>query len=151
MIERSCWFDSRRGHCKGTTGEGHLYQGRYKSFLVQDGGHFLTVMRYVEANPLRAGMVRQAQAWPWSSLGKAAGSNGVQVQLSGWPMRRPPHWQQQVNQPIDAQTLARVHLSVARSRPFGEDTWIARVARRYGLESTLRDPWRPRKTARKQR
>ena len=51
----------------GTVGIGHLYQGRYKSFPVQDQAYYLTVLRYVEANPLRAGLVEKADAWPWSS------------------------------------------------------------------------------------
>jgi putative transposase len=49
-------------------GGGHLYQGRYKSFPIQDDAHFLTVCRYIEANPLRAKMVERAEAWPYSSL-----------------------------------------------------------------------------------
>ena len=44
----------------GTRGQGHLYQGRYKAFLVQDDAHLLTVCRYVERNPLRAGLVAAA-------------------------------------------------------------------------------------------
>ena len=44
----------------GTVGIGHVYQGRYKSFPVQGNSHYLTVMRYVEANPLRAKMVETA-------------------------------------------------------------------------------------------
>ena len=45
-----------------TAGEGHVYQGRFKSFPIQDDNHFLPVCRYVERNPLRAGLVAQAQA-----------------------------------------------------------------------------------------
>ena len=45
---------------------------------------------------------------------------------------------------------ARLHLSITRARPFGDDSWTAQVAKRYGLESTLRDPWRPRKTPKKE-
>ena len=52
----------------GTVGRGHLYQGRFKSFPVQDNGHYLTVMRYIEANPLRAELVKRVGDWPWSSL-----------------------------------------------------------------------------------
>jgi putative transposase len=130
---------------RGSTGEGHLYQGRFKSFLVQGGSHLLNLMRYVEANPLRAGIVQQAQAWPWSSLGGAAGADGVRVQLADWPIPRPADWPEQVNRLADAVMLARVHQSIARGRPYGDDGWTARVARRYGLESTLRDPWRPKK------
>ena len=48
-----------------TRGGGHLYQGRFKSFPVQDDPHFLTVCRYVESNPLRAGIVRRAEDWPF--------------------------------------------------------------------------------------
>ncbi len=56
-----------RAHYRRTSG--HLYQGRYKSFVVQEDGHLLTLLRYVEANPLRAKMVERAQDWHWSSLG----------------------------------------------------------------------------------
>lgn len=135
---------------RGNTGEGHLYQGRFKSFLVQNNTHYLTVMRYIEANPLRAGMVKRAEAWPWSSLGGAAGSDQTRVQLADWPVRRPDHWTEQVNRALDATTLERLHQSIARNRPFGDDEWTARTARRYALESTLRNPWRPRKSQEKE-
>src|SRR5947208_2489185 len=44
-----------RAH-RGNTGEGHLYQGRYKSFITQDGRHLLTLLCYVEGNARRAGI-----------------------------------------------------------------------------------------------
>ena len=50
---------------QGRTGEGAVYQGRFKSFPVQHDAHFLTVCRYVEANALRAGLVPRAEAWRW--------------------------------------------------------------------------------------
>ncbi len=46
-----------------TVGEGHLYQGTYKSFPVQDNDHFYTVGRYVERNALRANLVQRAEEW----------------------------------------------------------------------------------------
>ena len=51
-------------------GQGGIYQGRYKSFPPQDDAHFTTVVRYVERNPVRANVVRRAEAWRWSSLGQ---------------------------------------------------------------------------------
>src|ERR1051325_2400699 len=51
-----------------TIGDGPLYQGRFKSFAIQDDSHLLTVLRYVERNPLRARLVRRAEEWKWSSL-----------------------------------------------------------------------------------
>ena len=51
-----------------TSGTGHVYQGRFKSFPVQDDSHFLTVCRYVERNALRAELVQRAEDWRWGSL-----------------------------------------------------------------------------------
>jgi putative transposase len=50
-----------------STGGGHLYQGRFKSFPVQDDGHFLTLCRYVESNAQRAKLVERAIDWPWAA------------------------------------------------------------------------------------
>ncbi len=57
----------RRYH-RHYSGSGHVWQGRFKAFPIQRDEHFLTVLRYVERNPLRAGLVRSADQWPWSSL-----------------------------------------------------------------------------------
>jgi putative transposase len=51
-----------------TGGTGHLYQGRFKSCPVQDDEHLLTVMRCVERNSLRAGLVERVEDWPWGTL-----------------------------------------------------------------------------------
>ncbi len=50
-----------------TGGTGHLYHGRFKSFPIQTDGHLLTVMHYVERNPVRADFVELAEDWQWSS------------------------------------------------------------------------------------
>ena len=49
-------------------GSGHVWQGRFKAFPIQQDEHLLTVLRYVERNPLRANLVKRAEAWRWSSL-----------------------------------------------------------------------------------
>jgi putative transposase len=60
---------SHRWHSShGTVGIGHLYQGRYKSFPVQKEAYYLTLMRYVESNPVRAGLVRRSRDWVSSSM-----------------------------------------------------------------------------------
>src|SRR4029077_8215547 len=51
-----------------TSGTGHLYQGRFKAFPVDDDSHFYSVVRYVERNALRGGLVPRAEAWRWCSL-----------------------------------------------------------------------------------
>jgi putative transposase len=130
---------------RGSVGEGHLYQGRFKSFIVQDDAHLLTLLRYVESNPLRAGMVKQAQDWLWSSLSRSAGIDGVRIQLTAWPVDRPRNWSRLVNASLDDRDLSRIGTSLARSRPLGDDAWVRQMVARLGLESTIRDPWRPKK------
>jgi len=124
-------------------GGGHLYQGRFKSFPIQDDGHFLTVCRYVEANPLRANLVEKAEAWPYSSLRRA--KLDPPLALSSWPVDRPRDWLAKVNRPIEADELKTLQESVNRGRPFGDPEWVAKTARQQGLDNTLRPPGRPRK------
>lgn len=50
-----------------TSGTGHLYQGRFKSFPVETDEHLYTVLRYVARKPVRAELVACAEAWRWSS------------------------------------------------------------------------------------
>jgi hypothetical protein len=45
----------------------HVWQGRFKSPVIQNDEHLLTALRYIEANPLRARFVRRAEEYPWSS------------------------------------------------------------------------------------
>ena len=81
-----------------TSGEGHVYQGRFKSFPIQQDGHFLTVCRYVEANPRRANLVKRAEAWPWGSLCiRRRGQSPLKGLLKPWPVTRPRTWSADVN------------------------------------------------------
>ena len=48
---------------------GHVWQGRFKSPVIQDDDHLLAVLRYIEANPLRANMVERAVDYPWGKTG----------------------------------------------------------------------------------
>ena len=77
-------------------GEGHVYQGRYKSFPVQSDEHFLTVLRYVERNALRAGLVDRAEDWRWGSLWSWANRRKAREdgmpELAASPVDRPRNW-----------------------------------------------------------
>ena len=54
---------TRRWHTeKNTVGQGHLYQGRYKSFICQNDSHFITLVRYVERNAKKANLVKRARS-----------------------------------------------------------------------------------------
>lgn len=54
---------------------GHLYQGRYKAILVEKDRHLLELSRYVVLNPVRAGMVKRVDQWPWSSFSAMTGNS----------------------------------------------------------------------------
>ncbi len=53
---------------------GHVFQGRFKAILVQKESYLLELARYIALNPVRAGMVRSAKDWSWSSYRATAGS-----------------------------------------------------------------------------
>ncbi len=127
-------------------GSGHIWQGRFKAFPIQQDAHLWTVVRYVERNPLRAGLVARAEAWPWSSLwwcGKGKGA--PPTFLHDGPVGRPTGWIAEVNRPMTDEELAAVRQSVNRGTPWGSQTWRRRTAARLGIESSLRPRGRPRK------
>lgn len=130
-------------------GGGHLYQGRFKSFPVQEDRHFLVLCRYVEANAVRAGAIKTASDWKWG--GHHVRQNGHSLlKLADWPLDRPRNWGALLNDPLDKAEIETLRASVNRGRPLGDKNWILRTARRLGLEFTLRDAGRPRKTSRKE-
>jgi len=131
-----------------SAGTGHLYQGRFKAFPIQRDDHLYTVLRYVERNPLRAGLVKRAENWRWCSLAHrlASGADPLGSRLQRWPVPLPEDWLVRVNRPETAAELEAVRRSVERSRPFGSETWQKRSAKAMNLEYTLRMRGRPKKT-----
>ena len=137
----------RRWHQhRHSAGQGHLYQGSYKSFPIQDDRHFLTVCRYVERNARRADLVDRAEAWQWSSFWQRDHRELIHdlPVLTDWPVARPRHWRRLVNQPLNLKELKAIRESVRRGRPWGTEPWQQRTARRMELESTFRPRGRPR-------
>jgi REP-associated tyrosine transposase len=133
---------SKRWHVRhDTRGTGSVYQGRFKSFPVQTDPHFLTVCRYVEQNPLRAGLVDRAEAWAWSSLWDRC-NNYNRIRLAEWPILQPPDWLESVNR-LDSTAATRIRRSVLRGQPYGDAGWTERTARALGLKSKLRPIGRP--------
>lgn len=124
---------------------GHVWQGRFKAFPIQQNEHLLTVMRYVERNPVRAKSIpiRKAEKWPWSSVGVAP-ANVDRPKLHTGPVKRGANWLEFVNQPLTEGDLAGLRNSVTRGSPFGNDSWRTNTAGSLGLESTLRARGRPR-------
>ena len=125
-------------------GSGHVWQGRFKAFPIEQDEHLLTVLRYVERNPLRASLVERAEDWQWSSLRLI--TPGPQVEwLHPGPVPRGRTWRSSVNQPQTELELARLRHSIERGAPFGSEAWKKRAAKRLGLEASLHPRGRPRK------
>ncbi len=137
---------TQRWHAhRHSTGQGHVYQGRFKSFPIQDDDHFITVCRYVERNTLRANLVDNAQDWQWSSLWRwSQGTARDKQVLSPWPVRRSPNWINYVNEPQSKLELAAIRRSVKRGCPLGDEPWMSKIVTRLGLESTIRSHGRPK-------
>lgn len=130
-----------------TTGAGHIYQGRFKSFPCQTNEYFLALCRYVERNPLRARLVERAQDWRYSSLRRRLDpdSQPPLALHNDWPVDRPSDWVSRCNRPQSEREEEALRLSIRRGRPLGSPTWTLSAARRLHLESTLRSRGRPRK------
>jgi len=130
---------TQRWHAhRHTAGTGPLYQGRFKSFPIQQDKHFLTVCRYVERNALRANLVKSARRWPWGSLAKRAARRRPLWLLptNQWPVHPPADWTAGVNRAETAGELKALRLSVKRGRPYGDEQWEERTAEQLELQST---------------
>jgi putative transposase len=123
---------------------GHIWQGRFRAFPIEADEHLLTVLRYIERNPVRAELVKRAEQWPWSSArwwGDPAGRPGY---LVAGPVERPRNWLEWVNQALTAGELEALRRSVNRGAPYGSAGWVEQTAERLGLQATLRSRGRPR-------
>lgn len=125
-------------------GQGHLYQGRFKSFLIQDARYLWNVLRYVDANALRAGLVTRAEHWPWSSA--SPNRDPTRPPLAEWPEGQPSDWLEWINVAVSDPELKSLRTAARRGRPYGDEDWVRETVKRHGLEWTVRKPGRPAKT-----
>ena len=88
----------------GTKGTGHVYQDRYHAFVVDSDRRYYRTLRYVEANPVRAGLVERAQQWRWSSLHERLDERRI---IADGPLPLPPprQWVEHVNTALAAEDL----------------------------------------------
>jgi putative transposase len=137
---------TRRWHTKkGTIGQGHLYQGRYKSFLCEVDAHFITLVRYVERNAKKAKLVRNAEDWQWSSVWRRKkGTERHKKLLARWPVPEPRDYLAWINEPQSPEEEAAIEHAIVKNVPFGSDAWVEKTVAKYGLEQTLRSVGRPK-------
>jgi putative transposase len=136
---------------------GHVWQGRFKSPVIQDDAHLLVVLRYIEANPLRAQMVRDLADYRWSSY-PAHALGRPDPLLSPFPeweslgssdAERRRRWRQRLQRPQSAQEQVAIREAVRTGKPFGAPAWVETVAQRLGVDLAPRPRGRPRKQSEK--
>ena len=126
---------------------GHIWQGRFKAFPIQEDDHLRVVLRYIERNPLRAALVERAEDWPWSSLHAAAAGSDALIRLDAGPAPRGGFWLQEVNSRMNESEVARVRESIRRDRPLGDEIWTLATAKKLSLEYSLHPRGRPPNSA----
>ena len=132
---------------------GHVWQGRFKSPVIQDDDHLLAVLRYIEANPLRARLVEQADKHRWSSFANHGGGAPDTLldplapyeALAAYPAVRQRRWSAFVHQTPDEAELAAVRRSGESGLPYGGREWVDQLCRQLKLDLTIRPRGRPRK------
>ena len=146
-VSHTCRYHKRRKTI------GHVWQGRFKSPVIQDDEHLLTVLRYIEANPFRAAMVEDLAEYPWSSF--PAHARGVANPLldafpefdglGRTPSERRRRWGKKVVKPLLEEELEMIRQSTRSGRPLGRPEWVAAKADQLGIELNPRPKGRPRK------
>ncbi|MCA9355642.1 transposase [Candidatus Kaiserbacteria bacterium] len=135
---------TQRWHVQNKTiGSGHLYQGRYKSFLIEQDQHLLTVIRYVERNPLRAKLVKNLNNWKYSSFYRR--ENNKANLLTKLPVALPRDYEDFIHTPLTAGELEVARYSVNKGKPFGGEQWSGDMIDKYDLDATTRGRGRPKK------
>lgn len=138
---------TRRVHvATKTVGGGHLYQGRYKSFIVDSDRYFLTLIKYIERNPVRAKLVRACENWQWGSAWRRINGDKKQQKLiDPSPTPLPHGYKNWINTPEKVEELNLLRNAVNRGVPYGREAWVEKMVTKYHLESTVRSPGRPKK------
>jgi putative transposase len=129
-----------------------VWQGRFKSPVIQDDEHLLAVLRYIEANPVRAKMVEKAGDYPWSSfgvhgLGKVdplVDPAAAYEMLSPYPAVRQRLWRSYVDETSEEE-LEAIRRSTATGLPYGSKQWIETLSKRTKIDLTIRPRGRPKK------
>jgi putative transposase len=141
-------------HHRRHSSSGHVWQGRFKSPVVQEEGYLWTVLAYIEANPVRAGIVADPGDWPWSSY--RAHALGVDdpllTPLPEWedlggdaPARR-DRWRRRMAALLTDEEVSAIRASLTTGRPFGSPAWSEETERALNPPpSPPRPRGRPRK------
>ena len=122
---------------------GYLWQGRFASVPL-DETHLIAAMRYVERNPVEAGLVVRAADYPWSSA-RAHSTGAHDPLLSPHPLTKTiPDWRDFLTIPTDAHTARHLEAQLRTGRPDGSEAFLAQLEDHVGRPIRRRRPGRQR-------
>jgi len=133
---------------------GTLWEGRYKSFLVDRTHYCLTCYRYIDLNPVRAGMVRQPEDYPWSSYRcNAIGTNSPLItphdcwlELGENDFERKASYRKLVDERISRTDLEHIRKSLDSGMPTGNDRFRQEIEEALAVKLGTGRRGRPRKS-----
>jgi putative transposase len=132
---------------------GHLWQGRFASFPM-DPGHLLASARYVELNPVRAGLVRQPEDWPWSSAAAHLTGQGDGLCSVSPLLEEVGDWRAFLDGGLADKAADAIRRHERTGRPLGADRFVEELEQALGLILKIRRPgrktgsgWKPKASA----
>lgn len=143
------WFNARHQR------SGTLWEGRFRAGLIEGERHLLACMRYIELNPVRAGLVLEAADWPWSSARHHLGlaRSGLVTEhpmywaLGNTPFEREHAYQELLHQGLSIAEQQQFTDAALRGRPVGSEAFLKPLAVDHPEVVIRRPRGRPRKVA----
>jgi putative transposase len=143
------WFNARHQR------SGTLWEGRFRAGLIEGERHLLACMRYIELNPVRAGLCVEAAQWPWSSathhLGLARNvlisEHEMYWRLGNTPFEREHAYREFMDQGVTTVECAQFTDAVLRGRPVASESFLKPLAAEHADVVMRRPRGRPRKPA----
>jgi len=134
---------------------GPLWEGRFRSHLVDDGAYLFRCHRYIELNPVRAGMVSQPWEFPWSSYRHNAGLDSSilitahrrYTELGPTHADRTARYRSYFESPPTESELAEIRHAINSGSAFGSSQFLSDLELRLGRRARARSRGRPRRAA----
>jgi putative transposase len=128
---------------------GRRWQGRFFSCPLDDR-HTATAVRYVELNPVRAGLVREAESYQWSSAAAHVGLRTDDVlTVDAHKLVGAGDWRSWLRETEEDELIQQLRLNTRTGRPFGDDPFVGKAERATGRSLRPRPAGRPKMTQRR--
>lgn len=120
---------------------GHLWQERFRSFVMH-GDHALAAIRYVELNPVRAGLCQHPQEWTWSSVHAHMGRKEDCLMTENPVTTNIKNWSDYLGVSDAEVDLEEIRKHTRTGRPFGDRKFIDELEQSAGRRLRKRKPGR---------